>query len=171
MTQVWCADKWGPGMLVPKNWAVVCSKLSWRTNYWAKTSPNTKSQSESWYCRGLVRRSLQIMWEYNLASVIAIRPLTHPHTSEMVSSGFSNISWLKLLSMTRASFRSIHTLRGKMEKVVSVAPGSAYCSYAFFSSTNKPGYYPLDNTCMYPRQHRQIWCWWWHQSGFPISLR
>ena len=75
----------------------------------------------------------------------------------------------KSWSTTRALFQSFFPLRGKMDKNC-VAHGSYYPSYPYFSSPIDPGACPFDDSCRYLRQHIQIWHWWWHQSGFSISL-
>ena len=87
--------------------AGVCAKLFWRPIYCANPKPNHDSQSRSRYHSVMGRRDLQIIWGYDLATVIVIRSLTQPHTCEMGSSGFSVMSQIKVASTTRASFPSI----------------------------------------------------------------
>ena len=91
--------------------------------------------------------------ECDLATVIAIRPLTQPRTCEMGSSIFSAMSRLKVASMTRASFLIMPSNEKTNGEKISIACGIAYSDYlSFASSPNEPGAYPLAHTCRYPRQ-------------------
>ena len=64
----------GPGNVGGENFcASVRAKLLCRAIYCSKISTNPESQSGSRSRRGLGRRSLQIMQDYDLANKIAIR--------------------------------------------------------------------------------------------------
>ena len=56
--------------------------------YCAKMRPYPGLHSGSRSHRGLGRQSQQIMWEYDLATVIVIRPLIQPCTYKMIPSIF-----------------------------------------------------------------------------------
>ena len=90
-----------------KSFVRVCAKLFWRKIYCANPIPETDSQSVSIYHIGLGRQDPRIICEYDLATAIAIRPLTHTHRWEMGSSIFDAMSWLKFASTTRESFTRI----------------------------------------------------------------
>ena len=85
----------------------VCAKIFWRVIYCANPRPEPDSQSGFMSHRALCIRAPRIIWEYDLATAIATRTLTNPHTCEMVSSIFSAMSRLKFASTTRAPFPSI----------------------------------------------------------------
>ena len=95
----------------------MCTKLFWSVIYCANPRPEPDTHSGSLSCRGLGIWYPRIIWEYNLAIVIAIWPLTHSCTCEMVSSIFSSINQLKFASTTRAPFPRMssteRTNRGK----------------------------------------------------------
>ena len=92
-------------------WQFFCgsvhAKLFWHAIYFANPRPNIEYHSGSRSLRGLGRRSMQIMQDYDLVNMITIRKLTQPRTCEMDSSIFSAMSRLKLESMTRYSFLSM----------------------------------------------------------------
>ena len=136
-----------------------------------KPRPNTVSQFGSRYRRGLGRRALKIMGEYDPVTAIAIRPLTQPRMCGWVPRFFppwvDSKSWVWLENPSWAC----HQLRGQMEKNVYFYRGSVYRAYPSFASPNKPGAYPFAHACRYLHQCLKIWCWWWHQSGFTINLR
>ena len=112
--------------------AGVRAKLFWIALYCTKPRPDPGSQSSSRSRRGLGRRAPRIMWEYDLTTVIAIRPLTQPHTCEMGSSGFAAMSRLKFVRTTRASFRSMpSTERTNREKCLCCSWQCLLCSYLF----------------------------------------
>ena len=89
-----CTDKgrWRGHVDDNKLCGSVCLELFWHVSYCAKPRPNPESQSGSWYPMVLGRRDPCIMQEYNLATTIVIRKLTHTRTCEMGSSSFSDMS-------------------------------------------------------------------------------
>ena len=99
-----------------------------------------------------------------------IGTLIQPHTCEMGSCSFSAMSLLKVPITTRASFTSMPSTERKNGGKKYVDHGSACRAYPYFLSPCKPGACPSAQTCRNQRHHPQIWCWWWRQSGFPISL-
>ena len=107
--QARCADKGGGQVtLAERTIARVCANCFSGAEFIApKPRPNTVSQFGSRYRRGLGRRALKIMGEYDPVTAIAIRPLTQPRMCGMGSSVFSAMSWLKVVSMTRESFLSM----------------------------------------------------------------
>ena len=57
-----------------------------REFYWATIIPKPEYQYGSWVRKVLGNQSARIIWEYNLATPITIRPLTQPFTWKMDSS-------------------------------------------------------------------------------------
>ena len=100
-----CTDEGGGrGRVGGKNSYVIVRKiLLWRAVYCVKPRPDPKLQSVSWSFRGLGRRALRIIQEYDLVNTIDIQPLTQPCMGEMGYSSFSSMSWLKVTGKTRAS--------------------------------------------------------------------
>ena len=90
-----------------KSFVRVYAKLFLLAIYCTNTRPKPKYQYSYLSCREFIRRALQIIREYDLATMIAIQPLTQPHTFEMGSSIFATMNWLKFVSTTRASFPSM----------------------------------------------------------------
>ena len=88
----------------------VSAKLLWRVIYCANPRPNVRSQSWSWFRRGLGIRALWVIREYNLATPIAIWLIIHPRTYKIGSSIFASMSRIKFASKTRASFPSIQSV-------------------------------------------------------------
>ena len=114
----------------------MCAKLFWRYIYCANPRRDLDSQSSSLSWRGFRRKDTWIICDYNLATAIAIRLLTHPHTCEMISSIFSTISRLKFASMTRASFPSIPSTERTNAETFSIASVNSYraCPYYILST-------------------------------------
>ena len=79
-------------------------ELFWQWICCSNTRPDFDSQSGFCSCRVLGSISPRILWEYNLATIIAIRPLTHSRKFEMASSIFFAIIWLKSESTNKTSF-------------------------------------------------------------------
>ena len=103
-----CADEGGGGEHRRRRLLSDCAREIIMAHYFfAKPRPDTKSQYRPRFRRGLGSKYLRIMWEYGLVTAIVFRPLTHPHTCEMGSLGFSAMSPLKFKRMYRASFPSI----------------------------------------------------------------
>ena len=121
-------------MQLIKNWGVR-TKLLCRKKICAKSKPDPKSQYISWSCRGLGRRALWIMQDYNITDSIEIPLLTQPCTYEMVSSSFSAKSQLKVMSKTRASLTIMpSTERKNIEKCLRCSwQFLPYLSLFFFS--------------------------------------
>ena len=90
-----------------KSFTDMSAELFWRVIYCDKPWPDDGSQSGSRSHRGLSSQCLHIIWEYDLATAIAIRPLIQPRTCEIGLSIFAAISWIKFACTTRASFPSI----------------------------------------------------------------
>ena len=78
--------------------ASVRAKLSWSAIYCNNPRLNPESQSGSRSWKGLGRRALHTMGEYNSANAILIRLLDQPHTCEIGSSIYSTMSWVKVAS-------------------------------------------------------------------------
>ena len=114
-----CADEGGRARSC--SWQFFCAgvhaKLFWREIYCAKPRPDTRSQSGFRYHRGLGRKSPRIMWEYNLETAFAIRPLTQPRSCEMGSSSFVAMSPLKLMSTARESFPNMPSTEMKNREI------------------------------------------------------
>ena len=70
----------------------VRAKLLWCVIYCANMRPDPGSQSVSRSCREMGIQALQIMWDYDLTTSIAIRPLTHLRMCERGSSVFVTMS-------------------------------------------------------------------------------
>ena len=121
-------------------------KLFRRAVYCANPTPEPDSQSGSMSRRGLGRRASLIMREYDLATAIAIRPITQPCTCEMGSSIFAAMSQLKFASTTRASFPSMPSTEiTNIEKFI--ARGNSYRSCPYFTFHSNPGAFPLYPSC------------------------
>lgn len=112
----------------------VCTKLFWSTIYCA--NPRLKPDPQSGYLcyKGLGRQAPRIIWEYDIVTVIVIRPLTQPGTCEMGSSSFAAMIQLKAASMTRASFPSIPSTERTNMDFFSVALGNYYHDCSSFIS-------------------------------------
>ena len=115
----------------------------------------------SWYPR--------INHEYDLATLIMIRPLIQPRRWEMASSIFAAMSRLKLVSTIRASLSSMPPTERKHGEFFSVSCGSDYCDYPSSFYSTSPGDFPLTQIYRYPRQHPRVWRQLWRQSVCPIS--
>ena len=101
--------------------------------------------------------SPQIIRDYDLVTVILIQTLIHPRTGKMGSSIFNAMSLLKFASTTKGSFPSMPpTERLNGEKYFCLL-WQCLPLFFFFFSPNNPGFYPLAQTCMYPRQRRWVW--------------
>ena len=75
------------------------AKLFRQPIYFANPRPNPGSQSSSWFCRGLGRRDLWIIWEYSLATAIAVWSLTQPCTCERVNTKICQNGIIVILSL------------------------------------------------------------------------
>ena len=143
-------------------------KIFWRAIYCTKPRPNPRSQSGSWYHKGLGRKAPRFMQEYDVSTAILIRPLTQLRTCERVPWVFSlrvySNSWVQLVLPTQVC----HPLRGQTEKNISVSNGSDYRVYHHFPYPNGSGAYPLVSSCRYLCSSLQIGHQLWYQSGFPI---
>ena len=116
--------------------AQVCVKLSWREKlYFFKPNPEIDFQSESRVRKGLGNRAPRSIQEYDLATMIEIRPLTQPLTCELVSSILATMSRLIVASMTWSSLQIISSTDRENGKSVSIACGSDVrpSSSSFFS--------------------------------------
>ena len=90
-----------------KTFLQVYTKLFWTTIYYANTRPRTNIQSIYLPYKGLGIWVPHIIQEYDLATAVAVRPLTHPRLWKMGSSILAATSLLKLASTTRVSFPSM----------------------------------------------------------------
>ena len=111
--------------------AGVRAKLFWLAIYYANMRPGLCSQSIYWYRRGLGRRYLQIVWEYDLVDAILIRSLTQPRMCEMGYSIFSAMSRLKFVSTMRASFPSMPSTKMTNEEKIRCSWQFLPCLYLF----------------------------------------
>ena len=108
--------KWEAGQETKKI-VRVWAKIFWRAIYGANLRPETDSQYSYLYFRGLGILYPRIIWEYDLATAIAIWLLSQSRMCKMGSSISSVMSQLKLASTTRAFFTSItSTERTKREE-------------------------------------------------------
>ena len=97
--------------------ADVCDAILAQYIYCAKLNPDSYTQLGSQVYMRLGARAVQRTWEYDLVTVIEIRPLTQPLTCEMSSSIFSAMSQLKVAITTSASLPIItSTNRTNREK-------------------------------------------------------
>ena len=70
------------------NFAWMGMKLFWHTIYCANPKSKPDHQSGSLSYKGLGRRDLLIIWEYDLGTAIEIRPLNQERMCKMASSIF-----------------------------------------------------------------------------------
>ena len=80
--------------------AGVCKTILEQYIYCTKTNTKPNFQSGYQVCKLLGTRSQKIIWEYDLATVIAIRELTQHLTWEMGSYIFTSMSQLEVASTT-----------------------------------------------------------------------
>ena len=63
-----------------------------------------------------------------------------------------------------------HAIHWEEKQILkTVAFGSGWRDYIYFTSTNDPGSYPLVHSYRCPCPSLQIWRRLWHNYGFPIS--
>ena len=90
--------------------AGVCDAILEQNIYCAKPNPETDTHSGSQVCKGLGAWSPQSNLDCDLATAIAIRPLTQLVACKMGSSILAAMSWLKVASTTSASLLTIPSI-------------------------------------------------------------
>ena len=115
------------------------AKLFWLEIYCAKPRPNPGYHSGSWSCRLLVRQSPWIMWEYNLATAIAILALNQSYIFRHESAQMCAYE------------------EGLLDKHANIDLVSAYHVYLSSPSSNESGAFPLVPSCRFLHPSRQIW--------------
>ena len=99
--------KWGGGGGGPRGgeetYADFCARLFWRAVYCANPRPDDMYQSNSRYRKGQSSWSPWIMCKYDLATAIVIWLFIHICILKIYLYIFSAMSWLKFVSVARAS--------------------------------------------------------------------
>ena len=143
------------------------AKIFCHTIYCVNPKPGPNSQSGSMSRKGLGIQDPWIISEYNLATVIAIRPLTQPSTFKMGSSLFSAMSRLNLASKTWAYLLGILlTDRTKEKNWLLVIMPTELVFILFIPQIKERFFYP---SCRSLNMSPPVWRQWWHQSGYPIG--
>ena len=117
-----------------------------REIYCVNPNPKNSSQYGSRVCKVPGTQYPQIIWDYDLATSIVIRPLTQTLTRKMDSSIFAAMSRLKVVSMTWASLPIIPSTYRSNGENVSIPHGSAShaCPSSFFPTQEKVYPYHLN---------------------------
>ena len=147
----------------------MCAKIFWHAIYCTNPRPKPYSQSGSLSCKGLGRKSPQIIRDYNLTTVIVIQPLTHTRTCKMCSSILDAMSQLKFASTTRASFTiTPSTERKNGEKCFRWSWQCVLCLY-FYYFTHQYMIVLLSTSFMSYSLVPPVWWQLWPHSDFHIS--